>query len=181
MYHFNPFQTIIRPTAVLAALLLATFGQSLQAKAEKQQLRFVCVTALAEDQKVIFASRDEAGKWQELASLKLRSRFITEPFSAISGEGSFFVFNFSNKTASVFFGLNEQKIEAAQQLVVEPTLEENGMFRMQVTRPGEGDKAETCYDRYISGGKDSRQMLFLLPDETSGLSVISLPVFVDLD
>lgn len=96
-------------------------------------------------------------------------------------KGTFFVFNFSPQNASVFLGPNEEKIEAGQQALVKPTLEENGMFRMQVTYPGESGKSEACYDRYISGKQDSRKMLFLLPNEKSGLRVISMSIFSDLD
>ena len=96
-------------------------------------------------------------------------------------KGTFLVFNFSPQTASVFLGPNEEKIEAGQQALVKPTLEENGMFRMQVTRPGENGKTEACYDRYISGRQDSREMLFLLPDEKIGIKVMSMSLFSDLD
>lgn len=96
-------------------------------------------------------------------------------------KGSFLVFNLSPQTASVFLGPGEQKIEAGQRVVLMPTLEDNGMFRMQVTRPIADDKNEACYDRYVSGKQDSREMIFLLPDEQSGLMVMNLPLFSDLD
>jgi hypothetical protein len=42
-------------------------------------------------------------------------------------------------------------------------------------------KPVACYDRYIPGNPDSRDMLFLFPDQTPGFKVFSLPMFGELD
>ena len=44
-----------------------------------------------------------------------------------------------------------------------------------------GNKTVPCYDRYLQGHPDSRDMLFLFPDKTIGLKVFSLPRFWELD
>lgn len=107
--------------------------------------------------------------------------YFVDPKEANFVKGNFLVFNFSNKPASVFLGSNEEKIAAEQHLVVKPTREGNGMFRLQVTRLNKEDKIEVCYDRYIASNQDSREMLFLLPDKVSGLNVSSISLFADLE
>lgn len=96
-------------------------------------------------------------------------------------KGSFLIYNFSAQPASVFLGPKEQKIDASQHAVVKPTLEGNGMFRMQVTRPGKDNQSEACYDRYTPANQDSHGLICLLPDEKSGLRVVSLPIFLEIE
>lgn len=52
----------------------------------KPQVRLICIAAIVEDQDIILASRDEAGKWKELGSTQIRSSFITEWTPAQAGE-----------------------------------------------------------------------------------------------
>lgn len=112
---------------------------------------------------------------------KTYNAHFVDPKQAEFVKGTFLVFNFSTKPASVFLGPTEEKIEADQHVVLKTTLESNGMFRMQVARPGKDDRNEPCYDRYTAGNQDSREMLFLLPDEKSELRVISIPLFTDFE
>jgi hypothetical protein len=96
-------------------------------------------------------------------------------------KGTFLIINFSAKSSTVTLGSTEAKIEAGQNMVAKPTLEDNGMFRMLVSQSGENDKPVAFYDRYVSGNQDSRDLLFLLPDQHSGLKVTSLPLFSNLE
>jgi hypothetical protein len=114
------------------------------------------------------------------ATKTYNAQFV-DPKKAKFEKGSFLVYNFSAQPASVLLGSNEQKIEANQHIVVKPTLEDNGMFRMQVTRPGKDNQSETCYDRYTSANQESRGVICLLPDEKSGLKVVSLPLFLGIE
>jgi hypothetical protein len=116
----------------------------------------------------------------DLATKTYEAHFV-DPKKAGFEKGTFLVSNFTTQPASVFLGPAEEKIEASQHVVVKPTLEGNGMFRMQVSRPGKDGKAEACHDRYTRGNQDSREFLFLIPDENSGLRVMSLPMFGDLE
>ena len=52
----------------------------------KPQLRVICVASLTDDQEVILASHAENGTWQEHATLKLRSSFISDWLPAHPGE-----------------------------------------------------------------------------------------------
>jgi hypothetical protein len=118
--------------------------------------------------------------WIADPEAKTHSAHFVDPEKANFAKGTFLVFNFTTKPASVIFGPDEQKIEAGRHAVVKPTVEENGMVRMQVTRPVENGQPEVCHDRYVSGGQDSREMIFLIPDGKSGLRVMNLPLFDDL-
>ena len=42
-------------------------------------------------------------------------------------------------------------------------------------------KAIPCFDRYLPGNPDARDLLFLLPDPTYGLKVFNLPMFGEFD
>jgi hypothetical protein len=108
---------------------------------------------------------------------KTHSAHFVDPEKAKFVNGTFLVFNFTTNPASVILGPEEEKIGAGQQAVVKPTIEENGMVRMQVTRPAENGETQACYDRYISGSQESREMIFLIPDGKSGLRVMNLPLF----
>jgi hypothetical protein len=55
------------------------------------------------------------------------------------------------------------------------------MYRMLVAYPDADKKPVPCYDRYIPGNPDSRDLLFLFPDPTLGLKVFSLPMFGELE
>jgi hypothetical protein len=96
-------------------------------------------------------------------------------------KGSVLIFNFSPHAGMVTLGPKEEKVEAGQQRVVKPTPEENGTYRMMVSYLDSGDQIVTCYDRQATSNPNSRDMLFLVPDKTLGLRVLSLPVFGSFD
>lgn len=240
MSHHNPysFRPILWLSALFGALLLPALGQAPDPKADDKKkqphVRFICVSALAEDQKVILASRNEVGKWQELGPLVLRSSFITEWMPAKPGElhltvreggnlksiarftypadcrramavllsdpgkklfdtfvvdpeksglgkGSVLAVNLSKQPGMLLLGTTKVAVPSGQRVVAKPTLEANGMYRMLVAYQDTGNKPVPCYDRYLPGNPDSRDMLFLLPDKKVGLKVFNLPIFGELD
>jgi hypothetical protein len=218
-------------------LLLPALGQEPAATPNEQeakpQLRFICVSSLADEQEVVLASKDDKGEWLELAKVKLRSSFITEGLPAKSGElhlalreagtlrsigkfnlgtarralvlliadppkksymasvidpaklaftkGSVLVINFSSLPGMVLLGSKKLAVNPGQREVAKPTLESNGMYRMLVAFLDPNKKTVPCYDRYIPGNSDSRDLLLLLPDPTLGLKVFSLPVFGEVE
>lgn len=238
MFQRFPLRLLLNFTALVAALLTCAVwqpvhGQSKERKG-KSQLKFICVSSLAENQEVILASRDDKGKWQELGTTSLRTSLITDWLPATDGElhlavreegtlksicqftcpadsrralvaliadpekkvynahavdpeklqfvkGSVLIFNLSPHAGVVSLGPKEEKVEAGQQRVVKATLEGNGMYRMMVSYLDTDGKTVSCYDRQASSNPNSRDLLFLLPDKTLGIKVLSLPVFGSLD
>lgn len=236
MFHQLLRSPFLKIPAVLLALLAFAAAKPVpsEKKANKPQLRIVCVSSLSENQEVILASRDDKGKWQELGTAVLRTSLITDWLPAQVGElhlavreqgalksicqftysadsrralavliadaekniytatvidpkklgfvkGSVLICNFSPHTGLVSLGLAETKVEAGQQLVAKPTLEDSGMYRMMVSYLDADGKSVSCYDRQTSANADSQDLLFLLPDKTIGMRVISLPVFGSLE
>ncbi len=55
------------------------------------------------------------------------------------------------------------------------------MYRMLAGYKDAEEEWVVCYDRYVSSNPESREFLFLLPDEILGLRVLSLPEFGDID
>jgi hypothetical protein len=96
-------------------------------------------------------------------------------------KGSVLIFNLSPHAGLVSLGPQEEKVEAGQQRVVKATLEGSGMYRMMVSYLDADGKTVSCYDRQASSNPNSRDMLFLVPDKTLGLRVLSLPLFGSLD
>lgn len=92
-------------------------------------------------------------------------------------KGSVLILNLSPHAGSVMLGTKEEKVEAGQQLVINPTAEDNEMFRVMVSTVDAGGKAVPCYDRYVSRNPNSRSMLFLLPDKKLAFKVLFLPFF----
>jgi len=90
MHHRCSSRSFLVLAVLLVALLLPAIGQTPDAKAKdklgKHQIRLVCVTSLEENQKVVLASRDADGKWQEHATLELRNPLISDWFPVRSGE-----------------------------------------------------------------------------------------------
>lgn len=232
-YHI-PLRTISWFATLFTALLLPSIGLSQDAKHEHPQLRIVCISSLTKDQKVILASRDDEGKWQEHATATLRSSLITDWLPAQAGElhitvreegtlrsicqfaypadsrhalavltenpeeksyeahlvdpeqarfvkGSVMIFNFTADTGSVFLGAGEKSVEAGEKLIVKPTPDDNGMYRMTASYLDADGEPKSCFDRYVSNSPNSRKMLFLLPDESIGMKVLSLSLFGTLD
>ncbi len=91
------------------------------------------------------------------------------------------ILNLSSHTGTVLLGAAEHKIEAGQKIVTKPPLEDTGMFRLMVSHAKNEGENVTCYDRQVSGSPDSRKILFLLPDETLGMKVSSLPIIGELE
>lgn len=75
---------------LFAAITPPAHAQQAETKAEEKknipQVRLICVSAIAEDQEVTVASRDETGQWKELGSAQIRSSFITDWIPAQAGE-----------------------------------------------------------------------------------------------
>lgn len=102
---------------------------------------------------------------------------ILDPKKIEFGVSSTLIVNFTTLTGVVQLGTTEVKVEAGQQTVAKPVVEENGMFQMQVSSLDADGKLQPCFDRYVSGKPDSRSILFLVPDRELGLRAFSLPLF----
>jgi hypothetical protein len=101
---------------------------------------------------------------------------VTNPEEIRFRKGSILILNFSQQTAVVMLGSKKVTVNGGQKQVAEPALDETGMYRKLVAYIDADKKPVPCYDRFISGSPDSRDMLFLFPDATNGLRVFSLPV-----
>ncbi len=112
---------------------------------------------------------------------KVYSAHVVDPEKLEFVKGSILIFNVSTHAGIVTLGPKEEKVEAGQQRVVKPTLEENGMYRMMVSYLDPAGQTVSCYDRQTSSNPNSRDMLFLVPDKALGLKVLSLPVFGSFD
>jgi hypothetical protein len=73
-------------TAIVTTAVLLAFSQparcqeaGVQDKDEKKQtlVRLLCVSSLADNQKVVLATKDEKGEWKELFETELRSPFVS--------------------------------------------------------------------------------------------------------
>jgi hypothetical protein len=237
MFHDFPVPPFLKLAVLFFGLLLPALAQEPAATPNeedaKPQLRFICISSLADEQEVVLASKDDKGEWLELGKVKLRSSFITEGVPAKSGElhlalreegtlksigkfnlgaarralvvliadppkksymasvidpeklafskGSVLVINFSSLPGMVLLGSKKLAVNPGQREVAKPTLESNGMYRMLVAFLDPNKQTVPCYDRYIPGNPNSRDLLFLLPDPTHGLKVFSLPVFGEME
>ena len=237
MFHSLPSRPFLKLAVLFFGLLLPALGQEPAATPNEQeakpQLRFICVSSLADEQEVVLASKDDKGEWLELGKVKLRSSFITDWLPAKSGElhlalreegtlksigkfnlgaarralvvlianppnksymasvidpaklafakGSVLVINFSSLPSLVLLGSKKLAVNPGQREVAQPALESNGMYRMMVAYPDANKKPVPCYDRYIAGNPDSRDLMFLLPDPTLDLKVFSLPMFGEME
>jgi hypothetical protein len=92
-------------------------------------------------------------------------------------KGSVLIINFSPRTGLVSLGAKENKVEAGQKVLAKPTLDGNGMHPVVASYLDADANPVLCYDRLVSGNPNSRNMLFLLPDEAAGLRVLSLTIF----
>ncbi len=96
-------------------------------------------------------------------------------------KGSVLAINFSPRPGMVVLGEKKALLKSGGQSVVNPSLEANGMYRLLVAYEDEERKPVPCYDRYVQGNPDSRDLLFLLPDQSVGIKVFSLPIFGSFD
>lgn len=109
------------------------------------------------------------------------SAVVLDPARMNFAKGSVMAVNFSKQTGLLVFGTKKIKLESGGKTVLKPALEQNGMYRMLVAYEDAGKKIIPCYDRYLQGNPDSRDLLFLIPDQNLGLKVFSLPLFGELD
>jgi len=238
MFHYFPSRPLLKFAVLFSGLIMPAVGQeSAEAPKERKaqpQLRFVCLSSLAEKHEVVLASKDEKGDWLELGTVGLRPSFITDWLPAMAGElhlalreegnlksicrfrypktarralvvliadpqkkvylanvvdpkkmgftkGSVLISNFSTQPGLVILGTKKLTVSSGQRQVAKPGLESNGMYRMMVAYLDAEKKPVPCYDRYIPGNPDSRDMLFLFPDPTLGLKVFSLPLFGEFE
>jgi len=106
---------------------------------------------------------------------------VIDPEKLAFAKGSVLVINFSSLPGMVLLGSKKVLLNPGQREVAKPALESNGMYRMMVAYPDPNKKPVPCYDRYIPGNPDSRDMVFLFPDPTLGLKVFSLPMFGEME
>jgi hypothetical protein len=111
------------------------------------------------------------------AEKKIYRTNVVNPEEMNFRKGSLLVVNFSTANAVVLLGSKKVTVNAGQKQVAEPTLDENGMYRALVAYIDNDKNPVPCYDRFVPGSPDSRDVLFLFPDATSGLRVFSLPIF----
>ncbi|QTN32034.1 hypothetical protein HZ994_06720 [Akkermansiaceae bacterium] len=114
------------------------------------------------------------------AAENYRSKVI-DPAKQGFARGSTLVMNLSKNSALVVLGGTRLTVEPAATKVSKATPEANGMYRMLAGYKDKDDKLVVCYDRYVSSDSKAREFLFLLPDENTGLRVLSLPEFGDVD
>lgn len=106
---------------------------------------------------------------------------VFDPEKAGFVKGSVMILNSSPHIGKILFGSTEQKVDPGQRVVVKPDLDDQGMYRMLVSYPDANKESVQCYDRYVSGNPNSRNMVFLLPAPSLGIRVSSLPIFGDLE
>ncbi len=106
---------------------------------------------------------------------------VIDPQEMGFGKGSVLIVNFTSKAGMVVLGSRKVSVSSGQRAVAKPALESNGMYRMMVAYLDPDRKTVPCYDRYVSGNPDSRDMIFLFPDPTLGIQVFSLPLFGEFD
>jgi hypothetical protein len=106
---------------------------------------------------------------------------VYDPDKIEFAKGSVLVANFSSRAGMVVFGSRKVTVEPGGRSVVKPVPEKNGMYRMLVAYEDENRKPVACYDRYVQGNPDSRDLLFLIPDTALGIKAFSLPIFGSFD
>ena len=105
---------------------------------------------------------------------------VIDPDKSGFTKGSVLIINFSPHGGLVSLGSTENKLEAGQQVLAKPTLDGDGMYPVVASYLDANANKVPCYDRLVSGNPNSRNMLFLLPDSTVGLRVLSLSIFGEL-
>jgi hypothetical protein len=85
MFHRISFPPFLKSATILLgflSLLTTLHG----AGKDKSQLRFICVSSLPGEQKIVLASRDDKGAWKEMGAVGLRASAITDWMPAEAGE-----------------------------------------------------------------------------------------------
>lgn len=108
---------------------------------------------------------------------KTYSAAVLDPSADKFVKGTIFVCNFSGKSASIELGSKSLKSEIGKHLVAQPGLDQNGMYRLTVSLVEDNTEPKMMYDRTIPGNPESRDILFLLPDQSGGIQVQSLPIY----
>ena len=106
---------------------------------------------------------------------------VFDPAKLKFAKGSVLAINFSSRPGILVLGSKKVSLAAGGQSVIVPALEQNGMYRMLVAYEDADRKPVPCYDRYVQGNPDSRDLLFLIPEQSVGLKVFSLPIFGDMN
>jgi hypothetical protein len=158
-------------TSLITDWLPAQVGELHLAVREQGTLKSICRFAYPAD------SRRALAVLIADAEKNIYTATVIDPKKLGFVKGSVLIFNFSPHTGLVSLGPAEKKVEAGQQLVAKSTMEDGGMYRMMVAYLDADGKSVSCYDRQTRGDADSQNLLFLVPDKTLGLRVISLPVF----
>lgn len=161
--------------ALITDWLPARAGELHLAKREGGTLKSICKFDYPADSRRVLAAlvADAENKTYE--------SHVVDPASKGFVQGSTLIFNFSPHAAVVTLGSKEEKVEAGKESVAKPDLEGSGMYRLMVSYTDDGGKTVPCYDRQVPGNPKSRDMLFLMPDKSLGLRVMSVPVFGALD
>lgn len=167
--------TAVLRTSLITDWLPAQVGELHFAVREKGALKSICqFTYPADSRRALAVLVADAEK-------KNYNARVIDPAKQGFVKGSVLIFNFSPHTGLVSLGPEGKKIEAGQQLVTKPALEDGGTYRMMVSYLDADGKYVSCYDRQATDDANSQDMLFLVPDESIGLRIICLPVFGSLD
>ena len=167
--------TITLRASLITDWLPAQVGELHLAVREESTLKSICqFTCPTDSRRALVALIADPEK-------KVYNARLADPEKLEFAKGTVLIFNFSAHTGLVSLGPKEEKVEAGQQRVAKPALEENGMYRMLVSYLDAEGQTVSCYDRQTSGNANSRDMLFLLPDKTLGLRVLGLPIFGALE
>ena len=66
-------------------------------------------------------------------------------------------------------------------MIVKPEPEANDMYRMMAAYANDRKEFVPCFDRYVASNPESRDIIFLLPNQTTGLKFFSLSEFGPFD
>jgi hypothetical protein len=92
-------------------------------------------------------------------------------------KGTLLILNLGPHKASVTLGSDKLAVEAGKHLAAKPTPDENGGYRLMVSYSGADGTEHLCYDRVAMNSSNVRNILFLLPEESVGLQVLTLSEF----
>ena len=92
-------------------------------------------------------------------------------------KGSLMILNLSPHNASVTVGKDKLEVQAGTHLHAKPTPDENGGYRLMVSYSGADGAEQLCYDRLAMTSPNTRNLLFLLPEESVGLRVLTISEF----
>ena len=163
--------TICLRASSISEWMPAKVGELHLAVKEDEALKSIChFTCPAAAAGVLIVLRPNEGKVAYEAH-------VVEPEKAGFVKASTLIVNFSHHAALVKLGPDEHKLNAGQELVAKPVLDESGMYRLTASRLDAEEKPVLCYDRSVSGNPDSREMVFLLSHKSRGIRLVSLPLF----